>query len=220
MKVMMVILMNRKKIIFVVFICLLLCCGCDVKYSLQIDKVVNEEIDFSNYVINYSDELYFSPFEMISQQYSYSGFAASESNYILDNHYDNIESYTYESALSSLFSNNDYIQINGKNVKIDIDLYNVINEIELSYGNINNLEVSLYIPYYVSNHNADSVKDNTYTWVIDDLENDTIKINFDMSKPANFIQKIISYSIIGIIVIGVICVIIYFVGKNKKANEI
>lgn len=220
MKVMMVIQMNKKKIIFVVFICLLLCCGCDIKYSLQVDKLVNEEINFSNYVINYSDELYFSPFEVFSQQYSYSGFASSDSNYILSNNYDNIESYMNESALFDLLSDNNYLQINGKNVKIDIDIYNVINEVELSYGNVNSLEISLYIPYYVSKHNADSVKNNTYTWVIDDVENDTVKINFDMSKPADFVKKIISYCTISVIVIAIICVIIYFVNKNKEANEI
>lgn len=212
--------MNKKYLVIMVLLILMLFTGCDVKYSLKFDKNVNEKIDFLNYQVNYSDELYFSPFEIISQEYSYSGFAGSESSYLLENNYNNVDELLNNSALFDLYSDKEFIKVDGKKISIDCDIYNLVNEIKNNYGLINNLEIELYIPYYVSKHNADSVKNNIYTWVIDDIENDKVIINFDTSKPADFMQKIISFSIIGIIVIGIICVIIYFVGKNKKANEI
>lgn len=212
--------MNKKYLLIIVLFSLMLFTGCDVKYSLKFNKNINERIDFLNYQVNYSDELYFSPFEFISQEYSYSGFAGSESSYSLENSYNDANELLTSSALFDLYSDKEFIKVDGKKISIDCNIYNLVNEIKNSYGSINNLEIELYIPYYVSKHNANSVKNNIYTWVIDDIENDKVIINFDTSKPADFIQKIISFSIIGVIVIGIICVIIYFVGKNKKANEI
>ena len=112
------------------------------------------------------------------------------------------------------------IQLDGKKVLFNLK----INENTKKYvdilGKIDNMELSLNIPYYVSSHNATKVNGNTYTWIIDDIDNERIKINFDMSKKYNYVDN--TFSIIVIIGFSVIIfgVIIFFVIKNKKANEI
>ena len=208
------------KKIFIIFVLLFMCCGCsDIRYNLKIDKKIEEYITFKDEHFHALDDGSIdsmpdmSEVEYMFQSLPYNSGGDSDGNYYAGTFYDNISD--IHDSIIFKYINEYCIQIGGNNVKIDIT------SADISFtNNINNLEISLYIPYYVSKHNADKVSNNTYTWIIDDMENDSVKINFDLSKPADFIQKIISYSVIGVIVIAIICVIIYFVNKNKKANEI
>ena len=208
------------KKIFVLFILFFACCGCsNIKYSLKFDKNIEEYITFKSEHNDVSEDDSpdsmggMSEIEYMFQSLPYNSGGDKNGNYFAGTFYDKPNE-IYDSLIFKYISM-ESVKINGKKFKINITKNDLIN-----IDKIDGLEVSLYIPYFVSKHNADSKKNNVYTWKIDDLENDTIKINFDLSKPADFIQRIIKYSIIGGLVIAIVCVIIYFVDRNKKANEI
>lgn len=208
-----------KKILIIVML-IVFCSGCsNIKYSLKFDKQIKEYITFKDET-HFDEELHegymtgMSATEYLFQSLPYNSGSDSNGNYFAGTFYD--KNSELENSIIFKYIDENSVKISDKKIFVYItkDSLGQVND------SIKNMEIELYIPYYVSKHNADKVDHNTYTWVIDNIENDKVIINFDTSKPADFMQKIISFSIIGIIVIGIICVIIYFVGKNKKANEI
>ncbi len=212
--------MNKVKMLFAIFCIIVACSGCSVKYDLQVrDDEINENISFSDYEINYNNDLLISPFESYSQKYSYSGFSTSKNGYYLTKQFNDISLYIDNSAIFDLFNNYDFASVTNKNVKIDFsfsEFKSVVNDL----GKINSLEVDIYVPYFVSKNNADKVSGNTYTWIIDDFENDEIIINFDMGKPVDFISKVILTVFLVILAISIIVVIKYLIGRHNEANKI
>ena len=207
----------KKKITMLLL--LIICSGCsNIKYSLKFDNEIQEYITFTdethieeNLPADYMTDM--SPIEYMFQSLPYNSGSDKSGNYFAGTFYDDVNDIM--DSLIFKYISSDSIVINNKKVKINISkekIYNV--------NSLDGLEISMYIPYYVSNHNADKVEKNTYTWNITDFENEKVKITFDMSKPADFKNKIIEYCVIGIIVIAIICAIIYFVSKNKKVNKI
>ena len=211
----------RLKNLIIIFVLVLMCSGCsNIKYSLKFDKDIEEYMTFTDEHINQEDELDsmdsmpgMSAVEYLLQSLPYNSGSDSKGNYYVGKHYGKIADIN-ESIIFRYISK-DCLSINGTKIQI-----NILGSDLIDVGNIGKLEINLYIPYYVSKHNADMVSNNTYKWIIDDFNNDKITINFDMSKNANYQDKIILYCVIGIVVIVLICVIIYFVNKNKKANEL
>lgn len=199
-----------------------MCCGCDIKYNINFSSKNNvvEKINISNFQTFPDNEMGITPIGIFFQKYVYNLAKSSPTNYIASQNWKNFDNFKNYSILFDLFDA-DSIEIDNTKFNIDISINDKIREyIKLYNSTIDNLEFSMYIPYYVSKHNADKVGNNTYTWNITDLEKDSIQINFDMSKSSNYVNKTIYvYIIIGLFVI-IIGVVIYFVMRNKKANEI
>lgn len=213
--------MKKIKTIFIPLL-IIMCCGCDIKYNINFSSKNNvvEKINISNFQTFQDNEMGLTPIGIFFQKYVYNLAKNSPTNYIASQNWKNFDNFKNYSILFDLFDD-DSIEIDSTKFNIDISINDKIREyIKLYNSTIENLEFSIYIPYYVSKHNADKVNNNTYTWNITDLENDSIKINFDMSKSSNYVNKTIYvYIIIGLSVI-IVGVVIYFVMKNKKANEI
>ena len=217
----MVINMNKIKMLIVAFCIISVCSGCSVKYDLQVrDDSINENISFSDYKINYNNDLFISPFESYSQKYSYSGFSTSRNGYYLTKQFSDMNLYVENSAIFDLFGNYDFVSVSGKNVKVEFNFNELKKDIINNLGKIDSLEVDIYVPYFVSKNNADSVSGNTYTWIIDDFENDKIIINFDMGKSTKFISNLILCILIVILAISIIVVIKYLIGRHNEANKI
>lgn len=220
-KGMMILMKKMSKLFCLSIFCLILCAGCDVSYQLRVDNnQVNESVTLDNYVINYDDVLMISPIETFSQQYSYSGFAISSTGHNLKKHFNSLDEFNEQAAIFDMIDTSSYIKIDGKKVKIDFPI-SALNTPEIAnYGKIENLEISFYIPYFVSKNNADKVIGNTYTWKIDDFSNDKVIINFDISKPYDFLSKIFLIIFLIALAIGVIFVIKYVISRHKEVNRI
>ena len=93
-----------------------------------------------------------------------------------------------------------------------------------------NITVNITVPFTVTDHNADSVKKNTYTWIINkDGESKDIMISYDENSYNNSIKITIGknsfnfkYSYIAILIIlliiGMIALVVFI--NNKKNNKV
>lgn len=216
--------MKMKKIYtFLLLFTFFLCTGCSsIKYSLKFDNVISEnvsaEIVFNN---NYLDEevgFYFSPFRRIFGNLPYDIEENDNGSSTASSYFETMDDFINNSAVFNTIFDKSIINVDQQIVNIKI--------VASDYDNIKDqidgfpVEISLYIPYHVMSNNATRVSKNTYTWIINDLEKDTINISFDMSKAYNYRNKIIEIcTIIGFSII-ILIIIIYLVIRNKKANEI
>ena len=209
------------KKILIIFLLFFVCCGCsDIKYSLKFGKSIEEYMTFNdndnhNENIGSMDAMQdMSATEYLFQSLPYNSGSNKDGLFYAGTFYEHPDEIMDSVIFRYLYD--DSIIINGSKIKVDISKDNIIdNNIKLEGS-----EISLYIPYYVSKHNATKVSNNTYTWKVEDIDSDRVIINFDLSKPADYMKKLISYSIIIVLVIGIICVIIYSVAKHKEANKI
>ena len=199
-----------------------ICTGCsDIKYSLVFDeKGISENISLTDkhsvsedLPNNYMPDM--SAFEVFFQSLPYDSGSDSSGNFYARKKFDDINDYVNNSFVFSKYINSDSFKINGKKIKINLN----IDSINGSYTN-NPIEISFTIPYYVSSHNATKVSGKTYIWEIDNLENAHIKINFDMGKKDGYMVNIIGIFIIVGICATIVGVVIYFVLNGKKNNEI
>lgn len=73
--------------------------------------------------------------------------------------------------------------------------------------------------YKVFEHNADKVKGNTYTWIID--KNTNADIDFGVSKIIKSDEKDVSYfKLIAFIIFIILSLITYFLYRKKESNNI
>lgn len=73
--------------------------------------------------------------------------------------------------------------------------------------------------YKVFEHNADKVKGNTYTWVIDSKEN--ADIEFGVSKTVKRNERSINYfKLVAFIILIVLSLVTYLLYKKKESNKI
>lgn len=213
----------KKIVCFLCILFIFLCSGCsNIKYSLSFGNNIVETInvkDEAHVLENVSDNYMtgMSSFEYLFQSQPYTSGSDINGNYYATKKHNNMNDLINDSIVFQKYVFGNCVSINGKKVQIDISSSNI--NLEL-YKNLDSFEVSLYIPYYVKSHNADIVENNKYIWTIDDIETDSIKINFDLSKSTNYKYTIISTIIVGIVIVCIIGIIIYFVYKNRKANEI
>lgn len=214
-----------KKIIFLLLICLLLT-GCTVNYNLDINdnnfketltgNVLNIELNNNNdtdinmfsYLINgdqpafyKNDNIYFNKITKnttngIDFDYSYT---FNEHNFnnsrIINECFDN---HVYEYK-----DNTYYLVVSGK--------------FKCNYSETTNINITTN--YNVTSNNAKTIKNNTYTWTIDENNKDNIYffITIDKTNKSNFDFQWNTFKTIGLIIIILLSSIcIYFIKKDKN----
>ena len=85
----------------------------------------------------------------------------------------------------------------------------------------NKINVNVKSNYVVIEHNADKVKDNTYTWIIDKNNKEIhAVISKDLVNNISTESKPNYFRIIGFVVLIVLSVITYFLYKKKNSGEV
>lgn len=212
--------MRKIKYILLIFV-ILLFTGCSGNYNLTINKdlSVDEEIDI---LIDNKENTYettillFEKANIDSDKYKVV-IIDDEVNIKYKENYSSFEEYYLNSKLyKTLFENIEFsidnkgMSINTKsNLKLDDkDNQNIIN----SYD-IDNFKINIKVPFNVNNNNADSIKEDTYTWILN--SNDTFKeISIDYSYKADKVYGIVLLSLIGIATIVTLVYIINYLYKN------
>lgn len=184
--------MKKIKILFIVLAIIILT-GCKGEYNLTINKDLSltENVNLS---IDNKDDVYDKTVKLFENN------NIDESMYDIDQteeyvnikykeEFKNFEDYFLNSKFySRILSDEDYIKDNKKisyrgfsNLKLDDNVSN--SNLNNSFY-IENLKINLNVPFNVEESNADSVKDNTLTWILD--EDDTYKmINFSFKYLRN-----------------------------------
>lgn len=133
--------------------------------------------------------------------------------------YSSFEKYYLDSKLyKMLFENIEYkkdnkgMVINTKSsLKLDDkDNQNIINSYDIS-----DLKINISTPFSINDSNADSIKDNTYTWNLN--SKDTYKdISIDFSYQQDNVYGLIMLIAIGIAVIATLVYIIRYLVRNIR----
>lgn len=133
--------------------------------------------------------------------------------------YSSFEKYYLDSKLyKMLFENIEYkkdnkgMVINTKSIlKLDDkDNQNIINSYDIS-----DLKINISTPFSINDSNADSIKDNTYTWNLN--SKDTYKdISIDFSYQQDNVYGLIMLIAIGIAVIATLVYIIRYLVRNIR----
>ena len=213
-----------RKIKFILLILLVfIITGCSGNYNLTFNKDLSVEEEL-NILIDNKDDAY---------EKTYSLFENAEIDtdkyeiLIVDDKvkikykekYSTFGDYYLNSKLyKTLFNDIEYtldnkgITISAKNsLKLDDqNNQNIIN----SYD-IENLNINISTPFYINKSNADSIKDNTYTWSLN--SNDTYKnINLDFSYRQDRLYGIIMLTIIGVASLATIIYIATYLYRNRR----
>ena len=214
-----------KKIIFLLLICLLLT-GCTVNYNLDINdnnfketlagNVLNTElnnndntdINMFTYLINgdqpafyKNDNIFFNKATNnttngidFDYSYTFNEYNFNNSRIInecFDNHIYEYKDNTY------------YLVVSGK--------------FNCNYSEKTNINITT--DYNVTANNAQAIKNNTYTWTIDENNKDNIYffITIDKTKKSNFDFQWNTFKTIGLIIIILLSgICIYFLKKDKN----
>lgn len=162
-----------KKIkVLILLIAIILISGCSGTYNLTIDKDLSVE-EKMNIVLEGKAEDYdkvvslFTSNNIDSEKYK---IITEEDNLNIEykDTYNSVEEYLLNSFLyKQLFDN---ISFNTDRKQFSLEASNIFNNTsgKLNYSNkINKLKVNVITPFEVIDNNADSIKENKYTWVID-----------------------------------------------------
>lgn len=214
--------MRKIKYVLVILIVLLFT-GCSGNYNLTFNKdlTVNEELNVS--IDNIDDN-----YEKTHQLFENGNIDRDKYEIVIIDDKVNIrykekyksfaDYYLNSNLYKMIFEEIEYKKDNtGMSIKAETNLklddkdnQNIIN----SYD-INDLKINITIPFSVNKSNASSVKDNTYTWVLN--KNDTYKnISIDYSYKEDKLYGIVILSLIGIAVIATLSYIFTYLLRNNK----
>lgn len=214
--------MRKIKYVLVILIVLLFT-GCSGNYNLTFNKdlTVNEELNVS--IDNIDDN-----YEKTHQLFENGNIDRDKYEIVIIDDKVNIrykekyksfaDYYLNSNLYKMIFEEIEYKKDNtGMSIKAETNLklddkdnQNIIN----SYD-INDLKINITIPFSVNKSNASSVKDNTYTWVLN--KNDTYKnISIDYSYKEDKLYGIVILSLIGIAVISTLSYIFTYLLRNNK----
>jgi hypothetical protein len=133
--------------------------------------------------------------------------------------YTSFENYYLNSKLyRSLFENIEYEKDNtgmSINTKSRFKLNDKNNQSIINAYDIDNFKINISTPYSVRKSNADSVKDNTYTWNLnskDTYKNISISYDYKNDKTASIILLVL----MGIISLGIIIYLLLYLLRNKR----
>lgn len=178
-----------KKILLLTILCLLLT-GCTVNYNLEIDDNEFKETITGNVLnsemTNKEGETYVNLFHSLINNDQQAIYNNSNSLYkkTLKKQTDSVDfeyTYTYND-----YTINDSILLDKCFKNFSIESENNQYKI-MTYGDFyckyaDEIKVNITTEYQVTLHNADKVKDNTYTWIINDETVDDFEIILNMNK--------------------------------------
>lgn len=229
------------KRIIILLLMIFLLTGCAVKENIKVNRnlSVEENIEFSESMKFFNsrfkmlpiniikDILYSNDRDKILKENGYDFKIETSSNYpyvTASKKYSNIEDFTNNTIFKSQYFNNVTTSENNNLISINANDFIFHDEQDIDYYYVDNLYISISLPYVVTDNNADRYKasTNTYTWVIDEkTENKEIKITFD--KTRIYIYNIGLYISIGIVVLLIIIgifIILKMRRKNIKMNRL
>lgn len=214
-----------KKILFILITCLLLT-GCTVNYNLEINdnnfketitgSVLNKELDTNNStsINNYS-------FLLNEEQPSFYKNENIFYNKTTNNAQDGIDfdfNYTFNEnnfnnsrIINECFDNHVYEYKDNKYYLV------VSGKFNCNYSETTNINITT--DYNVTANNAQTIKNNTYTWTIDENNKDNIYffITIDKTNKSNFDFQWNTFKTIGLIIIILLSgICIYFLKKDKN----
>ena len=214
--------MRKIKYILLIFVILLLT-GCSGNYNLKFNKdlSVDEELIIA---IENNEDTYerthqlFEKANIDSDKYEIM-IEGEEVKIIYKEKYSSFEKYYLDSKLyKTLFKDIEYNKDNtGMSINAessfkldDKDSQNIVNAYD-----IDNFKINISTPYSVRKSNADSVKDNTYTWNLnskDTYKNISISYDYKNDKTASIILLVL----MGVISLGIITYLIVYLLRNKR----
>lgn len=214
--------MRKIKYILFIFVILLLT-GCSGNYNLKFNKdlSVDEELIIA---IENNEDTYerthqlFEKANIDSDKYEIM-IEGEEVKIIYKEKYSSFEKYYLDSKLyKTLFKEVEYNKDNtGMSINAessfkldDKDSQNIVNAYD-----IDNFKINISTPYSVRKSNADSVKDNTYTWNLnskDTYKNISISYDYENDKTASIILLVL----MGIISLGIIIYLLLYLLRNKR----
>ena len=213
-----------KKIKYLVLIIIvLLFTGCSGNYNLNFnnDLSVSEELEvfIDNTSDNYERTLSLFDKANIDEDDYEVNAVSDEVKITYKKDYSSFEEYYLDSILYKILfrdmsytKNNIGMNINAKSIlKLDdTDNQNIIN----SYD-IDDFKINIKVPFIVKKNNADIVKEDTYTWTLDN--DDTYKeIELDYSYKKTGISSIVMLVLIGIASIFIIGYVVNTIIKNRR----
>ena len=214
--------MKKIKYILLILIVFILT-GCSGNYNLTFNKdlTINEEL---NILIDNSNNAYERTLDLLKKaeidpdKYEIM-IDKDKVKIVYKETYSSFENYYLNSKLyRSLFENIEYekdntglsINTNSRLKLNDKNNQNIIN----SYD-IDNFKINVSIPFNVTDNNADSIKDNTYTWELNN--SDTYKeINVRYDYRNDRTSSIVILIIIGVISLGIILYIVNYLIRNRR----
>ena len=214
--------MKKIKYILLILIVFILT-GCSGNYNLTFNKdlSINEEL---NILIDNSNNAYERTLDLLKKaeinpdKYEIM-IDKDKVKIVYKETYSSFENYYLNSKLyRSLFENIEYEKDNtgmSINTNSRFKLNDKNNQSIINAYDIDNFKINLSIPFNVTENNADSIKDNTYTW---DLNNsDTYKeINLKYDYRNDRVPSIVLISTIVIISAGIILYIIIYLSRNRR----
>ena len=214
-----------KKILFILITCLLLT-GCTVNYNLEINdnnfketitgSVLNKELDTNNStsINNYS-------FLLNEEQPSFYKNENIFYNKTTNNAQDRIDfDYNY------IFNENNFNNSRIINECFDNHIYEykdnkyylvVSGKFNCNYSETTNINITT--DYNVTSNNAQKIKNNTYTWTINENNKDNIYffITINKTNKSSFNLSWNTFKTIGLIIIILLSgICIYFLKKDKN----
>lgn len=220
--------------LLIIFALIFLCAGCKADYNINIDK----DLKVKETTRATEDNSFFGEYEKSSVG-RVIGFilepyleTLNENNYVTESYvgsksggaiftkeFSSLEDYVNNNLMASQYT--DKINYSKKGNKITLTAKGEFSKAEQDQTRfpIDTANVSITLPFDVTEHNADIVDGDTYTWKFKktDTERD-IKITFDSSK----IVKDINYGPIIIIIVIVILLIggyLMYNNINQKRKE-
>ena len=231
--------MKNKKIILLILV-MLLFSGCTVKYDLFIneDLTVNERVTASEGSNSLKTKTGREPKTVADTLYNFYKIDGVKYSFSTVENSNSITS-TASTSFNTLEDYQEYFTsdiVKGVNVTRDGDYITIEYKQDVPLQKYSSksllydqIEVNLEVPFKVIEHNADSVKRNTYTWnIYKDGNLKEIKIKFNTketngSKVFNFGFFEINVKYTVLVVVGIVLVLLTIVTvvyiNNKKNNR-
>lgn len=214
-----------KKILFILITCLLLT-GCTVNYNLEINdnnfketitgSVLNKELDTNNStsINNYSFLLNEEQPSFYKNENIFYNKTTNNTQEGIDfdfNYTFNENNFNNSRIINECFDNHIYEYKDNKYYLV------VSGKFNCNYSETTNINITT--DYNVTSNNAQKIKNNTYTWTIDENNKDNIYffITINKTNKSNFNLSWNKFKTIGLIIIILLSSIcIYFVKKDKN----
>lgn len=212
--------------ILVLLILLLITTGCTVNYELQIEEngifketitgtVTNKELsneertDTNIYLYNLNSRT-----PLIRDQGTYIKDIVDKGDY---------KEFTFNYEFNNNYDKSNVINVCYEDVRFEEtdDLYYIDLEGKFNCMYSDKIVVNVTSKYAVIENNADKVKDNTYTWIINDEDDADIymAISKNVKNEISKKKNTSTFKIIGFIVLILLSLITYFLYKKKNSSE-